>query len=75
MKTKNKQMQENIHECSKALEDGYALQIKRQGSTKSRTSNISKCSAKEAKSFAIIFHFVIFHTKCEEANFFVETMT
>jgi hypothetical protein len=28
MKTKNKQRQENILECSKALEDGDALQSK-----------------------------------------------
>jgi hypothetical protein len=68
-------MQENIHECSKALEDGNALQITRWWSTKSRAWNISKCSTIEAKCYAIKFHFVIFHTKCEEGKSFVETMT
>jgi hypothetical protein len=33
MRTKNKQMQENILECSKALEDGDVLQSTRQWST------------------------------------------
>jgi len=33
-----------------------------------------KVLCERGKMFAIIFHFAIFHTKCEETKSFVETM-
>jgi hypothetical protein len=41
MKTKNKQRQENIHECNKALEDGNVLQNTRQLNTNTKVKNIA----------------------------------